>query len=70
MTALRTGLAVQRTACTRSALANIGRDFVAEFDGLKRAAAVERLAAIARTTLSGNMIALFLPELANSANVR
>jgi hypothetical protein len=69
MLALQTRLAVKRATCTGSALANIGRKLVAKLDGLKRAAAVERLATITGAALSRNVVALLLSKLANCANV-
>jgi hypothetical protein len=63
-------LTIQSSARARSAFADVRGEFVAEFDGLKRAAAMERLAAITSAALSRNMIAHFLSELRNCANVR
>jgi hypothetical protein len=64
MAALAPALAVQRSASTGSALADVQRNFVAKRHRLKRAVVVQGLASVsARARTIGRVIADMLAEL-------
>jgi hypothetical protein len=68
LNALRTCF-VDRSASAAAALADVERDFVAEFDWLKRAAAMQRITTIVAFFTSGDVRALHLTELAYTARI-
>jgi hypothetical protein len=69
MTALRTGLSVQRATTTWSAAADIERDLITKRHWLKRAAGMERVAAVIGILAACDVRTLLVAELTDTARI-